>query len=189
MLGYYKHRVSQQELFIHVVTLTRGRVRLIQGRFAVGVVRQINATGWLLILAAKPARSLTKNCGLQASVLHYDILENIISRLNLEGDGRLYRREDFLNHELAKPCFIVPFYAVRKALTAAGREGFLQLQQRLPARTRSGCLSRGRKWAQPNCISAIITRIIPNLKLGIEKACSSLWTVSLRTTDPFHKRI
>lgn len=169
VLGYYKHRVSQQELFIHV-TLDPGKGETYSGRFAVGVVAADQCNRVVIDFGSEASQVAYKNCGPQASVLHYDILENIISRLNLEGDGRLYKREDFLNHEPGQTLLYRSFYAVRKALTAAGREGF-------PFNFNSD-------FSQDE-IRLFITRqevgatqlyfrdhyeIIPNLKLGIEKS-------------------
>jgi hypothetical protein len=111
-----------------------------------------------------------KNCGPQSSLVHYDILENIISRLNMTGASKNYKREDFLNNENGQHSLYRSFYAVKKNLTKNERDNF-------PFNFTSDLFS--------DEIRLFITRqevgatqaffrdnyeIIPNLKLGIEKS-------------------
>lgn len=111
-----------------------------------------------------------KNGAPQSPVVHYDILENVISQLKLSNDGQHYRREDFLNLEPGQPMLYRSFYAVKKKMQEEDRKNF-------PFNFTDN--------TEDDEIRLFITRkevaatmhgfrdeydIIPNLKLGIEKS-------------------
>jgi hypothetical protein len=130
-----------------------------------------------------------KNCGPQSSVAPYDILLNVMSRMNISGAERHYQREDFLNNESGQNTLYRSFYAVKKNLTKKERENF-------PFNFTNNL--------QEDEIRLFITRqevgatqlyfrdnyeIVPNLKLGIEKSLQL--TVDRQPEDysiRFHKK-
>ncbi len=111
-----------------------------------------------------------KNCGPQSSLVQYDILENVISRLNINEFGKNYKREDFLNNEPGQHSLYRSFYAVKKGLTKRERDGFpFNFSSDLVNDEIRLFISRQEVGA-----TQVFFRdnydIIPNLKLGIEKS-------------------
>jgi hypothetical protein len=169
ILGYYKHKVDQHSLDIYV-TLELNKSETYSGKFRFGIANSMQCQRVVIDFGSEASQVAYKNCGPQSSVVQYDILENIISRLNMMDTGRNYKREDFLNQEQGQSSLYRSFYAVKKALTKDQRENF-------PFNF-TGDL-------QDDEIRLFITRqevgatqvyfrdnyeIIPNLKLGIEKS-------------------
>lgn len=168
-LGYYRHRVQQAPLDVHV-SLDNGEQGKYAGTFQFAIVQSTQGQRVVIDFGSEASQVAYKNCGPQSSVMQYDILKNIVSRMNMAGNGRQYKREDFLNDESGQQTLYRSFYAVKKNLTAAERKGF-------PFNF-TGNL-------EDDEIRLFITRqevgatqlyfrdnyeIIPNLKLGIEKS-------------------
>ncbi|MEI9910870.1 MAG: hypothetical protein WDO71_15085 [Bacteroidota bacterium] len=168
-LGYYRHRVSQGSLNIYV-TLVVSETETYSGKFQFAVVNSMQCQRVVIDFGSEASQVAYKNCGPQASVVQYDILENIISRLNMADTTKNYKREDFLNNESGQNTLYRSFYAVKKSLTKNERADFpFNFTNEL----------------QNDEIRLFITRqevgatqvyfrdnyeIIPNLKLGIEKS-------------------
>jgi hypothetical protein len=168
-LGYYRHKVNQSSLNIHV-TLVLNEKETYSGKFQFAIVNSMQCQRVVIDFGSEASQVAYKNCGPQSSVVQYDILENIISRLNMDDRGKNYRRDDFLNNESGQNTLYRSFYAVKKALTKDERENF-------PFNFTNDL--------QHDEIRLFITRqevgatqvyfrehyeIIPNLKLGIEKS-------------------
>ncbi|MBC7948443.1 MAG: hypothetical protein H7Y42_11220 [Chitinophagaceae bacterium] len=168
-LGYYRHKVNHAALDIHV-TLQLSETETYSGKFQFAIVNSLQCQRVVIDFGSEASQVAYKNCGPQASVVHYDILENIISRMNMSQPDRHYKREDFLNNEPGQNTLYRSFYAVKKGMTRVQREGF-------PFNFTNDL--------QQDEIRLFITRqevgatqvhfrdnyeIIPNLKLGIEKS-------------------
>jgi hypothetical protein len=168
-VGYYRHKVTRVSCNIHV-TLALSETETYSGRFQFAIVNSIQCQRVVIDFGSEASQVAYKNCGPQSSVVQYDILENVISRLNVAVNNKTYKREDFLNNEPGQPSLYRSFYAVKKGLTKNERESF-------PFNFTNDLLD--------DEIRLFITRqevgatqfffrdnyeIIPNLKLGIEKS-------------------
>jgi hypothetical protein len=168
-VNYYRHRVEQSSIDIYV-TLQVTESETYSGKFQFAIVRSKECQRVVIDFGSEASQVGYKNCGPQSSVVQYDILENIISQLNIIDRTRNWRREDFLNHEPGQPLLYSSFYAVKKRITQREREEF-------PFNFTNDLLH--------DEIRLFITRqevaatqlafrdnyeIIPNLKLGIEKS-------------------
>jgi hypothetical protein len=111
-----------------------------------------------------------KSCGPQSSIVQYDILENIISRLNATDKTRIWKREDFLNNEQGQSSLYRSFYALKKRITSQERKDFpfnftddlLHDEMRLFVTRQE--VAATEVYFRDNY------EIIPNLKLGIERS-------------------
>lgn len=111
-----------------------------------------------------------RNGGPQSSIVPYDILENMVSRLNHGSKGTVYTRNDFLNHEPGQPLLYRSFYAVRKQISLESRKEFpfnftddmMEDEIRLFITRKEVAATEHRFRDQYS--------IVPNLKLGIEKS-------------------
>lgn len=180
VVGYYRHKVNPAALDIHV-TLVLSETETYSGKFQFAIMQSQQCQRVVIDFGSEASQLAYKNCGPQSSVVQYDILENIISRLNMADPSKHYRREDFLNNEPGQGTLYRSFYAVKKGLTQQERENF-------PFNFTDNI--------QEDEIRLFITRqevgitqlhfrdnyeIIPNLKLGIEK--SLLLSVDRRPED------
>ncbi|MBL7740768.1 MAG: hypothetical protein JNK14_16230 [Chitinophagaceae bacterium] len=168
-VGYYRHKAEPALLNIHV-TLVLSETESYSGKFQFAVVRSQQCQRVVIDFGSEASQVAYKSCGPQSSVVQYDILENIISRLNMQEPEKNYKREDFLNNEPGQNSLYRSFYAVKKGLNKNERAGFpFNFTDEL----------------QHDEIRLFITRqeagaaqyhfrdnyeIIPNLKLGIEKS-------------------
>jgi hypothetical protein len=168
-LGYYRHKVKQSSLDIHV-TLVSGENETYSGKLQFAIVSSTECQRVVIDFGSEASQVAYKNCGPQSSIVQYDILENIISRMNMSNTDKYYKREDFLNNEAGQNTLYRSFYAVRKNLTQKERQNF-------PFNFTNSL--------QDDEIRLFITRqevgatqvffrdnyeIVPNLKLGIEKS-------------------
>ncbi len=168
-LGYYRQRVNQAPITLYV-TLVISETENYSCKFQFAIARSRECQRVVIDFGSEASQVGYKNCGPQSAVVQYDILENIISKLNISDRSKNWRREDFLNHEQGQPLLYRSFYAVKKSLSARDRENF-------PFNFTSD-------WSSDE-IRLFITRqevaatqvnfrdnyeIIPNLKLGIEKS-------------------
>lgn len=168
-LGYYRHTVEPRQLRI-LVTLKTGDDQSYSARFQVAVTKARATHRVVIDFGSEASQVGIRNCGPQAAVLQYDILENIMSKVSLLDRSRHWRRDDFLNNEPGQPMLFRSFYAVKKSMTPAERQNF-------PFNFHTD-------WREDE-VRLFITRqevaatqahfrdnyeIIPNLKLGIEKS-------------------
>lgn len=122
-----------------------------------------------------------KNGGPQSTIVQYDILENIMSRLKLTGTEDLYRREDFLNQEPGQPMLYRSFYAVKKNISPETRKDFpFNFTDDISDDEIRLFITR-REVAATEYLFRDNYEIIPNLKLGTEKSLQL--TAGSRTED------
>jgi hypothetical protein len=168
-LGYYKNKVNQFPVSVYV-TLAISETEFYSCKFQFAIVNSMQCQRVVIDFGSEASQVAYKNCGPQSSLVQYDILENIISRLNMADTARNYKRSDFLNNESGQHSLYRSFYAVKKGLSKNERENF-------PFNFTDDLLN--------DEIRLFITRqevgatqvffrdnyeIIPNLKLGIEKS-------------------
>jgi hypothetical protein len=167
-VGHYRHRVLPSSVNIHITLVDEHETW--SGQFEFAIIRSLQCQRVVVDFGSEASQVAYKNCSPQSSIVQYDILENIISRLNISDHSRLYRRDDFLNNEGGQHTLYRSFYAVKRSLTESERENF-------PFNFTTDILN--------DEIRLFITRqevgatqayfrdnyeIIPNLKLGIEKS-------------------
>ncbi|HMU46742.1 MAG TPA: hypothetical protein PKC72_10265 [Chitinophagaceae bacterium] len=169
LLGFYKYAVEPCTFPVSIV-LEMDENEKYYGTFLFSVEHSKKCQRIVIDFGSEASQIGYKNCGPQSSVLHYDILENIISRLNMNNDVPNWRRDDFLNNEEGQSMLYRTFYAVKKKIGKEQRQNF-------PFNF-SGNIAEDeiRLFITRQEVSA--TRfdfredyeIIPNLKLGIEKS-------------------
>src|SRR5882724_10152676 len=168
-VGYYKHRVEQFPFHIYV-TLIYNETEKYSGKFQFAIVPSNQCQRVVIDFGSEASKVGYKSCGPQSAVVQYDILENIISQLNIADKTKTWRREDFLNNETGQFSLYRSFYAVKKLITKEARENFpfnftndlMNDEVRLfIARQEVGATEF--LFRQQH-------EIIPNLKLGIEKS-------------------
>jgi len=168
-VGYYKHRVEQFPFHIYV-TLIYNETEKYSGKFQFAIVPSNQCQRVVIDFGSEASQVGYKSCGPQSAVVQYDILENIISQLNIADKTKTWRREDFLNNETGQFSLYRSFYAVKKLITKEARENFpfnftndlMNDEVRLfIARQEVGATEF--LFRQQH-------EIIPNLKLGIEKS-------------------
>src|SRR6185503_14686456 len=184
ILGYYRHRVELSSLNIFV-TLALSDTETYSGKFEFAIVNARQCQRVVIDFGSEASQIAYKNCGPQSSLVQYDILENVISRLNINEFGKNYKREDFLNHEAGQHTLYRSFYAVKKGLTWKERDGF-------PFNFSSDLVNDEiRLFISRHEVGATQVyfrdnyEIIPNLKLGIEK---SLQLSVERQSEDYSKR-
>jgi len=111
-----------------------------------------------------------KNCGPQSAVEQYDILENLISKLNRNENLPAWRRDDFLNHEEGQHLLYRTFYAVRKKMNGEERKQFPFNFTDDPEADEIRIFITRQEVAATQFRFRDEYEIIPNLKLGIEKS-------------------
>ncbi len=183
-VGYYKHKVEQFPFNIHV-TLIHSENEKYSGKFQFTMVRAQQCHRVVIDFGSEASQVGYKNCGPQAAVVPYDILENIISQLNNNDRGKNWRRDDFLNHETGQHSLYRSFYAIKKRISRKQRESF-------PFNfTDDFFEDEVRLFITRQEVSAMDAtfrdnyEIIPNLKLGIEK---SLQLISDNRTEDYSIR-
>src|SRR5258706_9228197 len=169
ILGYYRHKVNLSSLNI-CITLSLSETETYSGKFEFAVVDARQCQRVVVDFGSEASQIAYKNCGPQSSLVQYDILENVISRLNINEFGKNYKREDFLNNEPGQHSLYRSFYAVKKGLTKRERDGFpFNFSSDLVNDEIRLFISRQEVGA-----TQVFFRdnydIIPNLKLGIEKS-------------------
>jgi hypothetical protein len=168
-VGFYKYRVEQVPFQLKV-TLVHSEEEKYSGEFQFTIVRSKNCQRVVLDFGSEASQIGYKNCGPQSTIVQYDILENIISQLNMTDKKMNWRREDFLNHEDGQNMLYRSFYAVKKRISKEERKTFpFNFTDDLPGDEIRLFISR-----QEVAATEISFRddyeIIPNLKLGIEKS-------------------
>ena len=168
-VGFYKYKVDQV-LFKLKITLAYSEEERYSGVFDFTIVRSRDCQRVVIDFGSESSQVGYKNCGPQSAVVPYDILENIISQLNISDSSRNWKREDFLNHEAGQNMLYRSFYAVRKNLTQEERKIFpFNFTDDLANDEIRMYITR-----QEVAATSVSFRdnyeIIPNLKLGIEKS-------------------
>ena len=152
------------------VKLIHDETETYSGKFQYTIVRSKECQRVVIDFGSEASQIVYKNCGPQSAIVQYDILENIISQLNVSDRSRNWRREDFLNNENGQPLLYRSFYAVKKVITRGQRYDF-------PFNFTNDLLNdeiRLFVTRQEVAATQVSFRdnyeIIPNLKLGIEKS-------------------
>src|SRR5687767_2342153 len=109
-VGFYKYRVGQTPFNIYV-TLVHSEGETYSGKFQFTLVRSRQCHRVVIDFGSEASQIGYKNCGPQSALVQYDILENIISQLNLTDRVRNWRRDDFLNNEAGQHLLYRSFYA------------------------------------------------------------------------------
>ncbi|HMK24594.1 MAG TPA: hypothetical protein VK483_01090 [Chitinophagaceae bacterium] len=175
-VGFYKYKVEQTPFQLKV-TLVHSEEEKYSGEFQFTIVRSKNCQRVVLDFGSEASQIGYKNCGPQSTIVQYDILENIISQLNLpdrqagRGNKKMnWRREDFLNHEDGQNMLYRSFYAVKKKISKEERKTFpFNFTDELADDEIRLFISR-QEVAATEVSFRDDYEIIPNLKLGIEKS-------------------
>ncbi len=176
LLGYYKHKVEKLSVDI-AVTLVHderpahpGEGEKYSGRFQFSIVPSKQCHRVVIDFGSEASQIGYKGCGPQAGVLQYDILENIISQLNLTHQEKKYKREDFLNHEPGQFLLYRSYYAIKRKITREERKNFpFNFNNDISQDEIRLFISR-QEVAATRVDFRENYEIIPNLKLGIEKS-------------------
>ncbi|TMI70697.1 MAG: hypothetical protein E6H09_15620 [Bacteroidetes bacterium] len=169
ILGYYRHKVELASLNIYI-TLSLAETETYSGKFQFAVMNSMQCNRVVVDFGSEASQVAYKNCGPQASLVQYDILENIIGRLSVSDRTRYYKREEFLNDESGQPTLYRSFYAVKKNMSVYERKNFpfnftgdlMNDEVRLFVTRQE--VGATQVYFRDNY------EIIPNLKLGIEKS-------------------
>ncbi len=179
LLGFYKYKVEQTPLLL-TVTLQHSEEEKYSGNFLFTITRSQQCHRVVIDFGSEASQVGYKNCGPQSAIMQYDILDNLVSRLNVT-DRSNRKREDFLNHEPGQPMLYRSFYAVKKRIDADQRQQF-------PFNFTDNITDDEiRLFIAKQEVSATDFsfrdnyEIIPNLKLGIEKSLQL--TIGNRTED------
>jgi hypothetical protein len=168
-VGYYHSRVETYAFNIEVVLEdTDGQTW--SGCLQYSIAPSRNCQRVVVDFGSEASQVGYKNCGPQSAIVQYDILENIISRLNRTDRDKIWKREDFLNNEQGQPLLYRSFYAVKKNISTAERKEF-------PFNFTDDLVNDEiRLFVTRHEVGATQVNfhdnyaIIPNLKLGIEKS-------------------
>jgi hypothetical protein len=172
-VGYYKYRVEQAPFHISV-RLLHHEDETYSGKFQFTVVRSKQCQRVVIDFGSEASQIGYKNCGPQSGIVQYDILENIISQLNITDNTKTWRREDFLNHEQGQHLLYRSFYAIKKRITKQDRENFpFNFTDDLFNDEIRLFITR-KEAAAIQIIFGDTYEIIPNLKLGIERSLQLL---------------
>lgn len=168
-VGFYKYNVEQIPFQLKV-TLVHSEEEKYSGELQFTIVRSKNCQRVVIDFGSEASQIGYKNCGPQSAIVQYDILENIISQLNMADKTANWHREDFLNHEEGQNMLYRSFYAIKKSISKEERKNFpFNFTGNLEDDEIRLFITR-----QEVAATAINFRddyeIIPNLKLGIEKS-------------------
>jgi len=167
-VGYYKHRVDPFSFNLRI-TLIVQEGETYSGTFRYSIAPSRYCQRIVVDFGSEASQVAYKNCGPQSTVVHYDLLENIMSRLSVHSNTS-HKREDFLNNEPGQHSLYRSFYAVKKQLTNSSRENFpFNFTDDLVHDEIRLFISRQEVGATQLYFHDNY-EIIPNLKLGIEKS-------------------
>lgn len=168
-VGIYQFRVRPTSLRLRV-TLQLTETEQYSSEMIFNIVQPEDCQRIVIDFGSEASQVGYKNGGPQSAIVHYDILENIISNLQAGGSSNAYRREDLLNHEPGQPMLYRSFYAIRKKIGTEDRKTFpfnftdnIEEDEIRLFITREEVAATGHAFGDQY-------EIIPNLKLGIEKS-------------------
>ena len=95
-IGFYKYK-TERFPFRLKLTLQHSENERYSGLFQFTIVRSKDCNRVVIDFGSEASQVGYKSCGPQSSVVPYDIMENVISRLNIQ-DNISRQREEFLNH-------------------------------------------------------------------------------------------
>jgi hypothetical protein len=168
-VGYYKYNVEKIPFQLKV-TFVHSEDEKYTDKFQFSIVHSKECQRVVIDFGSEASQVGYKNCGPQSAIVQYDILENIISQLNISTQTKHWKRDDFLNHEAGQHLLYRSFYAVRKKITTDERKNFpFNFTNNITDDEIRLFITR-----QEVAATQISFRdeyeIIPNLKLGIEKS-------------------
>lgn len=172
-VGFYKYK-TEQFPFSLKLTLQHSEEEKYSGLFQFTVVRSKDCNRVVIDFGSEASQVGYKNCGPQSAVVPYDILENVISRMNMQDGNKNRQREDFLNNEDSQPMLYRSFYAVKKRISREQRKNFPFNFTNDLANDEIRLFITRREVAATEMSFRDEYEIIPNLKLGIEKSLQLL---------------
>ncbi len=168
-VGFYQYRVAQVSLNLGI-TLQLSDEESYSGDLQFTVARSGDCHRVVIDFGSEASQVGYKSCDHDSAIVQYDILENIISRLNIADVTGNRRREDFLNYEAGQPLLYRSFYAIKKKISPEARKNFpfnftgdLTGDEMRLFITRQEVAATEHKFRDEY-------EIIPNLKLGIERS-------------------
>ncbi len=168
-IGYYKYRVEQASIQLKV-TFEHTEEEKYSGNFQFSIVKAKECQRVVIDFGSEASQVGYKNCGPQSAIVPYDIMENIVSQLNLTDNDKERSREDFLNNETGQHMLYRSFYAVRKKISREKRKTFPFNFTNDLANDEIRLFITRREVAATQLSFREDFEIIPNLKLGIEKS-------------------
>lgn len=169
-LGYYKNKVETYPFFIRVV-FKQGEEENYSALFHFAVVPSRKCQRVVIDFGSEASQIGYKNCGPQSSIIQYDILENIISRLKVADQTRNFQRDNFLNNEQGQHNLYRTFYAVKKRITREERKQFpYNFTDNIEKDEIRLFVTKQEVAAAMQSSFRNEYEIVPNLKLGIEKS-------------------
>ena len=168
-VGFYKYKVGQTPFQLKV-TLVHSEEEKYSGEFQFTIVRSKECQRVVIDFGSEASQVGYKNCGPQSAIVQYDILENIISQLNITDSNKNWKREDFLNNEAGQNMLYRSFYAVKKRITKEERKTFPFNFTNNTADDEIRLFITRQEVAATQLSFRDDYEIIPNLKLGIEKS-------------------
>ncbi|MCB9056292.1 MAG: hypothetical protein H6549_10570 [Chitinophagales bacterium] len=169
LLGVYKYQVESYT-FPLTITLEQTESEKYSGIFLFSIERSVSCQRVVIDFGSEASQIGYKNCGPQSAVMHYDILENVISRLNMNDNVPGWRRDDFLNNEEGQQMLYRTFYAVKKKMSKQERATFPFNFSGKPEDDEIRLFITRQEVAATQFSFRENYEIIPNLKLGIEKS-------------------
>ncbi len=180
-VGFYKYKVEQVPFQLKV-TLVHSEEEKYSGEFQFTIVRSKECQRVVIDFGSEASQVGYKNCGPQSAIVQYDILENIISQLNITDSNKNWKREDFLNNEAGQNMLYRSFYAVKKRISREERKTFPFNFTNNTADDEIRLFITRQEVAATQLSFRDDYEIIPNLKLGIEKSCNCRWGTILKIT-------
>ncbi len=168
-VGFYKYKVEQVPFQLKV-TLVHSEDEQYSGEFQFTIVRSKNCQRVVIDFGSEASQVGYKNCGPQSAIVQYDILENIISQLNITDSTKNWKREDFLNNEAGQNMLYRSFYAVKKRISREERKTFPFNFTNNTTEDEIRLFITRQEVAATQLSFRDDYEIIPNLKLGIEKS-------------------
>jgi hypothetical protein len=168
-VGFYKYNVEQMPFQLKV-TLQYSEEEKYSGEFQFTIVRSQNCQRVVIDFGSEASQVGYRNCGPQSAIVSYDILENIISQLNITDADKNWKREDFLNNESGQNMLYRSFYAVKKRISKEERKTFPFNFTDNFSEDEIRLFVTRQEVAATQLSFRDNYEIIPNLKLGIEKS-------------------
>ncbi len=168
-IGIYKYRVEKTAFNLRV-TLQQDANENYSGEFQFAIVQSKDCQRVVIDFGSEASQVGYRNCGPQSAIVSYDILENVISQLNITDNSKNWKRDDFLNNEAGQNMLYRSFYAVKKRITTTERKTFpFNFTDNLLNDEMRLFITR-KEVAATEFSFRDDYEIIPNLKLGIEKS-------------------
>ncbi len=168
-VGFYKYKVEQVPFQLKV-TLVHSEDEKYSGESQFTIVRSKECQRVVIDFGSEASQVGYKNCGPQSAIVQYDILENIISQLNITDSTKNWKREDFLNNEAGQNMLYRSFYAVKKRISREERKTFPFNFTNSTTDDEIRLFITRQEVAATQLSFRDAYEIIPNLKLGIEKS-------------------